>query len=91
MDDFLRSFDSGLDLVKSMERMRDDPSQEGKLRFFGELKAARLLVPRREADNSIAVLNTPEKEAFLPAFTSADELGKWKFPMEKVSLCFWRP
>jgi hypothetical protein len=86
MDDFLQSFDSGVDLIKSMARIRCNPSQEGKLRFFGELKAARLLVPCREADNSIAVLNTPEKEAFLPGFTSADELGKWKFPMEKVSV-----
>jgi hypothetical protein len=86
MDDLLKNFDSGLDLIKSMERIRDDPSREGKLRFFGELKAARLFVPCREADNGIAVLNTPEKEAFLPAFTSVDELGKWKFPMEKVSV-----
>lgn len=87
MEEWVRAFDSGLDLVKSVERMRDNPTPEGKLHFFKELKAARFLVPcRGETDGGICVLNTAEQEAFLPAFCSADELEKWRFPLDKVQV-----
>ncbi|ACV61348.1 hypothetical protein Dtox_0405 [Desulfofarcimen acetoxidans DSM 771] len=86
MEEWIQKHDSGLDLTTSMERLRDNPSVEGKLRFFAELKAARLLVPCHGENGSIAALNTPEKEVFLPAFCSADELQKWTFPLEKVSV-----
>jgi hypothetical protein len=79
-------FDSGIDLVKSMERLRGDPSSEGKRRFFRELKSARFSVPCGQDNNKIAVLNTPENEIFLPAFTTAQELAKWPFPGVKVAV-----
>ncbi len=84
MDKSLESFDAGIDLVRSMENLRDDPSPEGKLQFFRQLKAARFLVPCRGKANSIVTLNTDKAEAFLPAFTAAQELSKCQFPFEKV-------
>ncbi len=86
MDAWVRGFDSGLDLVKSMERLRDNPTPEGRLLFFRELKSAQFLVPCRGDDSNIAVIRTPDAEAFLPAFCSAEELDKWQFPLDKVSV-----
>ena len=86
MEEWILKHNAGLDLIKSMERLRENPSAEGKLHFFTELKAARFLVPCRGESDSIAALSTSEKEVFLPAFCSADELKKGAFPLKKVSV-----
>jgi len=77
-------FKPNIDLVKSMEQLKADPSLEGRLRFFKELKSARFLVPCKGGAHNFAIMNTPEKEAFLPGFSCADELQKGSFPCEDV-------
>lgn len=79
-------FEYGMDLVKSMKRLQDDPSPEGKRRFFTELKSACFSVPCNKENNRIAVLNTPENEAFLPAFTTMEEFAKWLFSSAKATI-----
>lgn len=86
MDSRILNFNAGIDIVKSIALLEGNPSNESKRRFFTELKAARFLVPCRKQDNNIIILSTPERESFLPAFTTMDELAK-KMPFkEKVSI-----
>ena len=84
MENLTSAFYAGIDLIKSMEQLRDNPTPEGKRQFFTELKAARFLVPSRKQDNGIAILRTQNKEVFLPAFTTKEELDKWTFPQERI-------
>ncbi len=60
-------------------------SLEEELRFFQEIKNAKLLIPcsgkNEEAIKgySIAVLSTQNGEIFLPAFTNQEEFDKWPY------------
>ena len=70
------NFAEGFDLVKAMERFRDNPTEQGKRQFFKELKDAQLLVPYQGDTMNVAALHNSAGEILLPAFTSPYELTR---------------
>lgn len=73
---FPENFRDSLRLRDSMQKFIKDPSPQGRIRFFRELKQADFLVPCRETRMNVAVLQTPESERLLPAFTCKAEFQK---------------
>ena len=81
-------FKANLDLAESIKRFRSDSSSDSKTRFFRDLKEARLLVPCKGDASHVAILNTPQGEGFLPAFSCVRELQKGDFPCEDTAVLF---
>lgn len=68
------NFRKSIDLEESMKKYMDNPSQEGKRRFFIELWEALFLVPCKDDGSDLGVLNNQKGEIFLPAFTDKSEI-----------------
>ena len=81
-------------LKNAMAKMRQENNKENKDDFIKELLTARFLMPAEfdvptpmpgvsgpvkiTGQLKMYVLNTPEKQGYLMAFTDGDELAKWK-------------
>ena len=80
------NFAEGFDLVKAMERFRDNPTEQGKRQFFKELKDAQLLVPYQGDTMNVAALHNSAGETLLPAFTSPYELTREHTPWDNIGV-----
>lgn len=80
------NFKPNYNLTEELERLRDDTSQLALKHFFERLKTARLLVPCQGDHMNVAVIETPEGERFLPAFTCEEELRKSFAAWERIAV-----
>lgn len=73
-------FHPNLDLEKALAEFEKDQSPQGREQFFRKLKNARLLTPCRGKIDNVLIMNTREGDAFLPAFTSQEEMMRQDCP-----------
>ena len=62
------NFAEGFDLVKAMEKFRDNPTEQGKRQFFKELKDAQLLVPYQGDTMNVAATTLLRSILFMACF-----------------------
>lgn len=83
---------ANINWAESLKRLQQEPTPDNERRFFSEIKDARFLVPcvlksGQPANKAYpAVLNTPEGEKFLPAFSELVEFEKWPFDRLNISM-----
>lgn len=80
----LNAFRSEFDPQTLADSLKADPSAKNKAKEFAVLKISTFLVYTR-GPGRVCVLNNNQKQAFIAAFTSREELEKWPFDRTEVA------
>lgn len=73
-------FKKKIDLRKCAQEYLNNNTEEGRMKFFLQMKAAEFLVPCSSDGKQLAVISNQNRELFLPAFTEQSEVKKENFP-----------
>ena len=76
----IKNFNNGIDVDSVADRIAAGDN-DALAQFFSDAAGAEFLVPFRGSPNNLAVLNSPEGEKMLPAFSSYEAFEKC--PLEK--------
>lgn len=76
----IKSFNNGIDVDAVVDKMTAG-DKEALSQFFKEAAGAEFLVPFKGSPNNLAILNSPEGDKMLPAFSSYEAFEKC--PLEK--------
>lgn len=74
----LNEYQSEFDPEAFSQSLQEDPSPKNRVQNFALLKTSSFLTFSSGPDR-VAVLNSKDKEALIPAFTCREELEKWPF------------